>query len=308
LPRGTLDLVLGGHTHRPVAQRIHGVPVIQAPPYGRGFTRLDLIYDPEAGAVVDAKFHAPTELCPPTDDVALECRPAPYEGRPVEMSAAVAAVIGPAVARALDQRQRPMGVQLSGPVTRAYGEASALGNLFADLLLAGVRGADVALMNGGGLRADLPAGELRFGALFEAMPFDNRIATLRLTVADLSDVIARNLSGEDGILSVAGVKATVTCEGGAVAVQLQRSDGRPLRPTTELLVVASDFLATGGSGVFTEAQQAPDRVEITDRLMRDVLAEQIRARRGPIDPPRLLVPSRPRIAFPGERPVACTGG
>lgn len=64
-------------------------------------------------------------------------------------------------------------------VGRAYDEESALGNLFVDLMRA-VRRTDVALTNGGGLRADLDPGHLTYGRLYEAYPFDNRFATVRL--------------------------------------------------------------------------------------------------------------------------------
>jgi 5'-nucleotidase len=305
LPRGTVDVVLGGHTHRAVSHRIHGVPVIQAPPYGRGFTRIDLTYDDATHAVVDVRFFAPQAICPEREDGGLECRPDPYEAAPVEMSSAVQAVVEPAVARALDQRHRPVGAELTATVTRSYMQESALGNLFADLMLSGIPGADVALMNGGGLRADLPAGELRYGALFEAMPFDNRVATVRLTAADLRDVLARNIAGDDGILALGGIRATVACNGGNLDVRLRRENGRPLPPSAELLVVTSDFLATGGSGVFTAEQQSADRVVISDRLLRDLLAERLAAHRGAIDPSRLHNPARPRLVYEGERPVSC---
>ena len=38
--------------------------------------------------------------------------------------------------------------------------------------------ADVALTNGGSLRAELPAGALTYGELYEALPFDDRFVTI----------------------------------------------------------------------------------------------------------------------------------
>ena len=49
--------------------------------------------------------------------------------------------------------------RLAKPVTRSYGTESAEGNWFSDLVLAARPDAPVALLTGGGLRADLPAGE-----------------------------------------------------------------------------------------------------------------------------------------------------
>ena len=59
---------------------------------------------------------------------------------------------------------------------RAYRTESAEGDWFTDLMLAAQPRAQVALTNGGGLRADIPAGPLTYGELFKAMPFDNRFA------------------------------------------------------------------------------------------------------------------------------------
>ena len=87
-----------------------------------------------------------------------------------------------------------------------YGEESALGNLFADMMLAATSGADVALTNGGGLRPTCPKGPLTFGDLSEAMPFDNYMVRLRLTGQELARVLAGNLGAGGGILSVAGAE------------------------------------------------------------------------------------------------------
>ena len=79
---------------------------------------------------------------------------------------------------------------LETPIRRLV-PASPLGNLVTDAYLAAVPGADVALNNsGGGLRADLPAGPLTYGSVFEVMPFDNLLVSLRLTGRQLRQVFS----------------------------------------------------------------------------------------------------------------------
>jgi hypothetical protein len=79
-----------------------------------------------------------------------------------------------------------------------------------------------------------------------------------------------------------------------------------VRDTDDLLVVTSDFLATGG-----DAALAPvGRVRVIDAggeapLVRDVIADRLRARGGRIGWRDVFDPARPRWTFPGARPVRC---
>jgi 5'-nucleotidase len=164
----------------------------------------------------------------------------------------------------------------------------------------------VALTNGGGLRADLPAGPLRYGALFEAQPFDNQFAIIRLSAGELADVVARNLERDNGIVSLSGVRARAHCDGDRLNVALTRSDGRALAAGEPLTVATSNFLATGGDGLFPAAVAA--RAVIDDGPpIREALAEQLAARRAPVRPDdrALYDPTHPRLDFPGPRPVRC---
>jgi hypothetical protein len=74
-----------------------------------------------------------------------------------------------------------------------------------------MEGADVALLNSGGLRADLPAGELEYGAVYEIIPFDNNVATITMT-GRISDGSCRWHTDPEG--SVPGLRA----EGDALAL------------------------------------------------------------------------------------------
>ena len=65
-----------------------------------------------------------------------------------------------AIDHAKQAKQHPLGAVTSARVEREYDRESPLGNLFADLMLEATPGADVALTNGGGLRANLPKGAL----------------------------------------------------------------------------------------------------------------------------------------------------
>jgi 5'-nucleotidase len=300
-----VDTIVAGHTHDGVAQRVAGIPVIESFAEGRAFGRVDLTVErgPRAGQarVVAARIFPPQRLCEPA-----RCAAERYEGAPIVPDAAVARAIAPDLERARAQRESPLGVTVTVPVTRAHKVESSLGNLFTDLMRAARPKADVALTNGGGLRADLPAGPLSYGRLYEAAPFDNKFALVPVTGADLARMVARNLERNNGIVSVSGVRASARCAGGDLAVTLERPDGTKVAPGDRLTLLTSDFLATGGDGLVPDELQRAAVLE-QGLPIRDEMARVLRARGGTLagDDPTLLDPSRPRLVYPGPRPVRC---
>jgi hypothetical protein len=89
---------------------------------------------------------------------------------------------------------------------------------------------------------------------------------------------------------------------GALDVALAREDGRPVAPGDPLTLVTSDFLATGGDTIGAELSR---RARVTDRLIRDAMADRLRARQTPLRARELYDPARPRLTYPQPRPVRC---
>jgi 2',3'-cyclic-nucleotide 2'-phosphodiesterase (5'-nucleotidase family) len=296
-----VDAIVAGHTHEGVAHRVSGIPIIEAFANGHDFGRIDLTIDRATGRAIDARIFPPQRICAPE-----RCAGETYEGAPVVPDAAVAAAIAPALEAARAQREQRLGVVLAAPIPRAQKVESPLGNLFADLMRTARPQADLAILNGGSLRVDLPAGPLTYGRLFEALPFDNRFATIPTTGAELADVIAGNLRRDNGIVSLSGVRAEARCKDGALAVTLFRSDGRPIAPKARLTLLTSDFLATGGDGLFSEELKAHAKLDDGPPI-RDAMADLLRARKTPLGPDdrALFDPAHPRLAYPGPRPVKC---
>lgn len=310
LPPGLVDVIVAGHTHQAVAHFVSGIAIIESRAYGRAFGRVDLVIDRGAHRVVGAEIRPAHDLChaqPAPDADPSLCERDDYEGAPVVPDPAVAAVVGEALSFASEQRERPLGVTLSAQVRRGGDHESALGNLFTDLMREARPQADVALYGGGGLRADLPAGPLRYGAFYEALPFDNRFAIVRATGAEVADLFARDVSTSGSVLSVSGLRVVARCEGSEVRVSLERTDGRTVADDETLTIVVSDFLATGGDGFFVHARAREGAVTIEDDPpIREAMVEILRSRGGTLDPSVLLDPSHPRVVVPGgHRPLVC---
>ncbi len=293
LPEGTVDAIVAGHTHDGMANTVHGTPIIESYSYGKDFGRIDFTFD---GVSHDLKK---TEMQPPTPLKAGVT----YLGRPVEIDKPLAAKLQHFTDDSRALKESLLGIELGTTITRDHGHESPLGNLFADLLLRSRPSAQVGMMNGGGLRAELPAGPLHYGSLFEAMPFDNRVAVIRLTGADLRRIVLENLESSHGIASWAGVRVLASCEGDKLTVKLEKPKGGLYGDREVLSLVTSDFIAFGGDGVFIP----PSSATIEDELLRDAFEAQLRALKGrpPLSAGDLYDPGKRRVMYPGERPVSC---
>jgi 5'-nucleotidase len=138
LPKGLVDVWVGGHTHAKVAHRIDNVATIESLSSGRAFGRVDLrITDTHVSGV---QIHQPQLLCPLDSEgnpaPVADCHPDPYEGKPVVPNAEVEKIAEEASARAAPRRDEMLGVTVTSIITKSYVLVSAVGNWFTDLMLA----------------------------------------------------------------------------------------------------------------------------------------------------------------------------
>ncbi len=156
----------------------------------------------------------------------------------------------------------------SGPFTKELPE-STLGNLCADICmevadsilgLSGGPAADFCFLNNGGLRSNLPAGNISLGNIFELMPFENELVTLDVSKEDLDSLM--NMISAKGGAPVSGIQLLIK-EKRTFRFVL-RSD--PENKKERYTVVTSDFLAHGGDG-YTLLKKYP--VEKTGIKVRD---------------------------------------
>jgi 5'-nucleotidase len=298
-----VDVVVSGHTHRDYIcdyGRIDAARpflLTSAGRYGTLLTDIDLTIDLRARKVV-AK-HA--------DNVIVQGEAYTRNGRTVELAPAypafekndaVAALVSRYAAAAAPLAQRPAGF-LPGPVTRAPAASgeSALGNLLADAQLAATRpaakgGARLALMNPGGVRADLvpdASGEVRYGQLFSAQPFGNSLVVKTLTGAELKAVLEQqfasgsNTTRSPRVLSIShgfGYSYDLGRNPGARVFDLML-DGRPVTDGEPYRVAMNSFLAAGGDN-FTLLAEGRDALGGDQDL--DALEAYLRAGR-PLAPP-----------------------
>ncbi|HYQ46373.1 MAG TPA: bifunctional UDP-sugar hydrolase/5'-nucleotidase [Polyangiaceae bacterium] len=177
----------------------------------------------------------------------------------------------PALAELLEPyRERLEDAGFDTPVAFALGSVeryasngtdSALGDLVTDALRV-ESGADFALINATGIRADLAPGELTRAAFAAALPFDDELTELTLSGTQLRALFnqqARVASEREcqTPIQVSGLEVTLKCSGAASNASVQTSSGAELVADTRYTLVTSAYLADGGSGfeLLTKASQ-----------------------------------------------------
>ena len=266
--RPEVDVVLSGHTHQGYncvrdAPGNPGLRVLQGVANGRAVSVVDLVIDPVTGDVDRARTQA--RNLPVANGLAGD-RAADAHHPPLPPDPQVQAIVAHYVARAEPLAGREVG-RLEGPAGRAPspGGDSALGRLVADAHLAATRdpvrgGAQLALTNPGGLRADLrcPGSPqpcaVRFGDAFAAQPFGNSLVVMTLTGGQLLEALEQQFTGVNAqrprlLQPSAGFAFSWSASAppGRRIVDV-RLGGMPIAREARYRVAVNSFLAEGGDG------------------------------------------------------------
>ena len=306
IPEGLVDGIVAAHTHAGMAHFFNNIPVIESYANGSSFGRIDFTYDTGTHHVVDVELHHPERMC--GGEHARACDATTYEGVGVTPNAAMRTSMQWAFDQARSLKEKLLGVTIASAIHRDYDHESALGNLLADLVLAAAPDAEASFINSGGIRTDLAAGALRYGQIFEMYPFDNLLVRLRVTGALLKSFIKSSLQRSTGFLNMSGIKAVARCGPHGLEVEVLHANGHPVRDDEHIIIVTSDFIATGGDGVLAHGVAPEDLItHEDDPTLRDAMATVLEHRGGTIsgDDPHVYSRSALRWTYPGDRPVHC---
>lgn len=272
-----VDVVVAGHTHQFLNAWLPAldgkqVLVVEAFSAGSAFGWVDLEVDRKSGEVVGAQAAVQTAWA--------DEGPGTTPDRPSAVIQATAeAKVAPLVKRVVCTAAAPLG--------RSADEAgeSRLGDLVADAHRAAVPGAQIAFTNRGGLRADLPAGQVTWGSLFAAQPFGNELVAMTLTGTQLLALLEQQWAGSRAeVMSVSGLTYgwSASEEYGSRVADV-RVGGAPLERGKSYRVVVNSFLAGGGDG-FRVLTQGSDRVLAGNDL--DALVAYLGSLPQPVGAPR----------------------
>ena len=140
--------------------------------------------------------------------------------------------------------------------------------------------ADIAFNNGGGIRANIEAGDVTLKQVIDMQPFDNRIVTIQATGAQILNMLqlcTATLPEEDGAFpQVSGMRFTVRVADHTItSAEVLQPDGtyKPIDPTATYTVGTTDYCAYNG-GFYNAFRQCPVIKEYTT-LCRETLAPYI---------------------------------
>ena len=264
-----IDVFVGGHSHTLISNQSSGafgpyplvfnneatgdmVLYVQAQEHYNYLGRLDLQFDAD-GVAIDWEG----------DTIFLS----QYITPDPAMQALVEELAGPIEEIRAEPANVTTEFELVGDRTVCRVEECNLGNVIADAMR-WETGTDIAIMNAGGIRRDLPMGELALGDLLELQPFSNTIATMDITGADLIAALENGVSAivvdEAGMVvrdgasgrfpQVSGMRFSYdpTQEVGSrvTSVEILQEDGSyaPVDESVRYSITVNNFMASGGDG------------------------------------------------------------
>lgn len=219
----------------------------------------------------------------------ISCKPQQYrithmQGTPVEMNSSFDARPNKEMADLVEkyktQLDREMGeVIATSTQFMPYGTPeSLLTNLTSDVMKAYgdehlQGGADLAVMNVHGHRANLPEGKVTIGDMYEIYSFDNAISFLKLKGSDLKKIF-----NSYARMGGAGISSNVKLIIKDRKVQSVTVDGKPIDDNKIYSISTLDYLAEGNNGMdaFSDALERKDMGITLRDVMIDYVKEQTR--------------------------------
>lgn len=319
LPEGTLDAVVAGHTHAQIAHFVNGTPIIESGALGKYFGTIDLYVDAQTKKVLPEQtaLQSAIEICETVEASSGSCDARRFKGQDIALTSArfhgrnitpdpeLLAVLKPAEQQVAELQMKRLGVLVPDSLGRLYEGESALGSMLADSLRSMTR-ADIAILNPGGLRADLRKGPLTYGGVYEVMPFDNQIATLELTGEQLKRLLIAAYASRKGVFQISGLEVKLNRCPGNERLRSFTVGGKPVDEHGHYTVVMPDFLARGGDGMGPMlATVEPERVDLGNNRatnLRDELVAWWQDEKRP-----LIAPKPGRVVFL-DSGVSCSAG
>lgn len=269
-----IDVVIGGHSHTLMSNDDEGTPaypemvgataVAQAYAYTKYLGHLTVTFD-DAGTVTAASGDPMLLDASVTPDAAFVARIAEM-GAPIE-----------------ELKQRVVAetaTEIVGARETCRAQECAMGNLIADAMLDRVKdqGVEIAIQNGGGIRASIDAGKVTMGEVLTVLPFQNTLSTFDVRGEKIIEALENGVSQHEEAAGrfpqVAGMSfAFDVSQPAGSRVSDVIVGGAPIDPAKVYSVVSNNYIRNGGDGyaMFTDAENAydfgPDLADVTAEFL-----------------------------------------
>ncbi len=284
-----LDVIVGGHSHTLLSNTDEAA----AGPYPTVVTGSD---GSQTLIVADGSWARSLGRLDVTFDA--EGKVTAYEGEPILLDSSIAQD------EAVQTRVKALAAPLEVLKSQVIGQASVnldgerttcrfaectMGNLITDAMLWKTKGEGVqlAIVNGGGIRASIEAGEVTVGDVLTVLPFGNMIATFELTGAEVVQALENGVSraenpeneGTGRFPQVAGLRYSwnpnLPAGSRIISVEVKDAAGsyNPIDPAATYKVASNDFMRNGGDGyeVFVSARNPYDFGPSLDQAVQEYI-------------------------------------
>lgn len=177
------------------------------------------------------------------------------------------------------------------------GDNSNLGNLLADYTFDGANdwaknngianGVDAALINVGGIRSTIGAGDILTKSIYEVMPFENEVIIVKMKGSDLKGLFDYySTTQKNNPIS----HLYIETDGGKLTKEL--INGKEVEANKDYYIATSDYLAMGGDNM---AFFAKGEMISTGIKLRDLFLEKFSAQ------PQIVAPTDVRLNFKNKK-------
>ncbi|MCX7943653.1 MAG: 5'-nucleotidase C-terminal domain-containing protein [Deltaproteobacteria bacterium] len=275
-----ISIILGGHNHMPLVSTLNGIKIVQPGAYGKSYGRVDLFFNEQNGKLIAEK----TKVTSPvyfTETISTN-----NEIINIKPDKEVTKILAPYII-SVERIKKDIICTATEDIDIISGDSLPLGQIITEAMLTYQSiNADIAIYNTGGIRSGIKKGVVTYGRVYEIIPFDNTIVSMRLTGSQLKDILEMSASsGEiDDLLGISGLTVYVDYSKGVGEriVKMVRN-GKEIKNNDKFTVLTNDFLYAGGDG-FNTFKNGEDII-VSQTLIRD-LFENFLKKKKTISPPK----------------------
>ncbi|WP_216830132.1 5'-nucleotidase C-terminal domain-containing protein [Alkalihalobacterium elongatum] len=227
------DVIIGGHSHTTLSQPavVNGTPIVQTGGNAENVGNLSISFNSSTNEVLVSGFlQKVNEL--------------------VDVNPAIQAKVDAYNAEMDELLSEVIGVTETG-LNRSGSTDTSLGNFWTDSI-GYLTGADIALTNNGGIRANIPAGDITVNDIYTIEPFANEIMKIEMTGEAIKDVIEYSYTrgNRNRIdLQTSGLTYNIITNNAGQYIDAQLYvNGKPIIDNASYIVSVGDYIGTGGSG------------------------------------------------------------
>lgn len=301
-----LDVIIGGHDHEKLDEPIIiGKTIItKAGPHAKTLGQLDLVVPKKSESSAESKgmksvsseqtLHKPTPSNKPLSE-RLKRGPLPFkhtihkiDSEHVQPNAEFDKELAPIAAKVDEVMSVKVGSSTVGITRDKFTPESTAGNIVTDSMI-DATGADIAFLNTGAMKKAIDKGEIKFGDVFNLLPYDNQIVTVDMTGASIMKVLEESagnaetipVKGSTNIIQFAGLRATFDpSQPQGHRVSNVTVGGQPIDLGKTYSVASIDYLVSD-SNEFPGMHEGTNK-QVTEFELRDTVHKFIQ-KNSPLD-------------------------